>query len=81
MIYSTIRRLSRQKEKGRNFQRKKENAVNKGHLTALQAKHAELEAQLATENARPFPNEDLIHRLKKLKLQIKDQLLREPATA
>ncbi len=55
--------------------------MNKGHLTALQAKHAELEAQLATENARPFPNEDLIHRLKKLKLQIKDQLLREPATA
>jgi hypothetical protein len=60
---------------------KKEIAVNKGHLAALQMKHAELETQLEVENARPFPNDDLIHRLKKLKLQIKDQLLREPAPA
>jgi hypothetical protein len=48
--------------------------VNKGHLTALQQKHAELENQLESENNRPFPNDDLIHRLKKQKLHIKDQL-------
>jgi uncharacterized protein len=55
--------------------------VNKGHLTALQIKHAELEAKLEAENARPLPDEDLMHRLKKLKLQIKDQLKREMAPA
>ena len=67
--------------KGPIFIKEKENAVNKGHMTALQAKHAELEAQLETENARPHPDEDLIHRLKKLKLQIKDQLTRAMAPA
>lgn len=51
--------------------------MNKGHLTALQTKHAELKAQIETENARPLPNDDLIHRLKKQKLAIKDMLTQE----
>jgi uncharacterized protein len=60
---------------------KKEIAVNKGHISAMQMKHAELEAKLETENARPFPDDDLIHRMKKQKLALKDSMLREAAPA
>jgi uncharacterized protein len=55
--------------------------VNKGHLSALQLKHAELEEQLELENARPHPNDDLIHRLKKQKLHLKDIMTQEMAAA
>jgi hypothetical protein len=55
--------------------------VNTGHMTALQQKHAELENQLENENNRPCPNDDLIHRLKKQKLHIKDLMTQELATA
>jgi hypothetical protein len=63
------------------FNNIKEIAVNKGHMSALQLKHAELEAQLENENNRPFPDDDLIHRIKKQKLQIKDMLATELAHA
>jgi hypothetical protein len=53
--------------------------VNKGHIFALEAKHAELEAKLDAENNRPLPDNDVIHRLKKQKLQIKDALIQESA--
>jgi hypothetical protein len=56
-------------------------AVNKGHMSALQLKHAELEEQLELENARPLPDDDLIHRIKKQKLHIKDMLSQELAAA
>jgi uncharacterized protein len=59
----------------------KETPVNTGHISALETKHAELEVQLERENARPFPDNDLIHRLKKQKLQIKDTLMQEQAFA
>ena len=62
-------------------QRKKEIAVNTGHMTALQTKHAELDTQIERENSRPHPDEDLIHRLKKQKLHLKDILVQEAATA
>jgi hypothetical protein len=55
--------------------------VNKGHISALEAKHADLESKLERENNRPLPDDDLIHHLKKQKLQIKDQLLQERAYA
>jgi hypothetical protein len=55
--------------------------VNKGHMTALQTKHAELDEQLELENARPLPDDDLIHRIKKQKLHIKDILSQDLATA
>lgn len=55
--------------------------MNKGHISAMQMKHAELEAKLETENARPFPDDDLIHRMKKQKLALKDTILREAAPA
>lgn len=50
-------------------------------MAAMQTKHAELEAQLDTENNRPHPNDDLIHRLKKQKLALKDQMSQELAAA
>jgi hypothetical protein len=51
--------------------------VNDGHISAMEAKHAELEAQLEAESNRPCPNDDLIHRLKKQKLHLKDSLTQE----
>ena len=55
--------------------------MNKGHMSALQLKHAELEEKLELENARPLPDDDLIHRIKKQKLHIKDMLSQELAAA
>ncbi len=49
--------------------------MNEGHMAALQTKHAELEAQLDIENNRPHPDDDLIHRIKKQKLALKDMML------
>lgn len=60
---------------------KKEIAVSENHLSALRLKHAELETQLEKEEARPFPDDDLIHRIKKQKLQIKDAMAQELASA
>jgi hypothetical protein len=59
----------------------KEKAVSENHMSALRLKHAELEAQLEIEETRPYPDDDLIHRIKKLKLQIKDALAVELASA
>jgi uncharacterized protein len=59
----------------------KEIAVNTGHMTALQTKHAEIDAQIEIENNRPHPDDDLIHRLKKQKLHIKDTLSQEANSA
>lgn len=55
--------------------------MNTGHMTALQTKHAELDTQIERENSRPHPDEDLIHRLKKQKLQLKDIISHESAAA
>ena len=59
---------------------KKEIAVSENHLSALRLKHAELEAQLELEETRPHPDDDLIHRLKKQKLQIKDAMAQQLAS-
>jgi len=58
----------------------KEIAVSENHLSALRLKHAELEAQLEKEETRPFPDDDLIHRIKKQKLQLKDAMAQELAS-
>lgn len=44
------------------------------HASALQDKHAGIEAQLRVEMNRPAPNEDTIRELKKRKLRIKEEL-------
>jgi len=44
------------------------------HLESLKIKHADLDAQIADEERRPHPDDDIIHYLKKQKLRIKDEL-------
>ncbi|MFS0736091.1 DUF465 domain-containing protein [Sphingomonas sp. 1P06PA] len=46
------------------------------HLSALQAKHAGLDARIAAETRRPLPDETLVAKLKKQKLKIKEMLAR-----
>ena len=47
-----------------------------GHISALTAKHAGLDARIAAENSRPSPDSALIAALKKQKLKIKEALQR-----
>ncbi|WP_118857083.1 YdcH family protein [Sphingomonas mesophila] len=42
---------------------------------ALEAKHAQLEAQIDEEEHRPHPDDIRLHALKKEKLRIKDELV------
>lgn len=46
------------------------------HSAALMAKHAQLDARIASESSRPRPDETLMHMLKKQKLKIKEALSR-----
>ncbi|RVT93652.1 YdcH family protein [Sphingomonas crocodyli] len=46
------------------------------HSSALQAKHAGIEARIAAENRRPSPDDILIAQLKKQKLRIKEAIAR-----
>lgn len=51
-----------------------ESTTVQGHTTALQTKHAGLEARLRDEMNRPAPDAVTIQALKKQKLQIKQEL-------
>ncbi len=55
--------------------------MSSSHLVALKQKHAELESRLEQEEARPMPDELLIHDLKKQKLKLKDAMVREAQPA
>ncbi len=44
------------------------------HLTALQTKHAGIEARLRDEQARPVPDTAMIQSLKKQKLKLKEEI-------
>lgn len=46
-------------------------------MSALRTRHAELEHRLEREKNRPFPDNNLIHLLKKQKLQLKDNIAQE----
>lgn len=46
------------------------------HLSALAAKHAGIDRQLADETARPSPDAALVKALKKQKLRLKEALQR-----
>lgn len=48
--------------------------MDSGHISALHAKHAGLEARIRSETARPAPDTLLLASLKKRKLQIKQEL-------
>lgn len=44
------------------------------HISALNAKHAGLEARIRNETARPAPDSMLVATLKKQKLQVKQEI-------
>lgn len=48
--------------------------MDKAHVEALESKHAALQAQIDAEEQRPHPDDVLLHRLKKEKLRIKDEM-------
>lgn len=49
--------------------------MDKGHVEAIASKHAALHAQVDAEEHRAHPDSDLLARLKKEKLRLKDALL------
>jgi hypothetical protein len=53
---------------------KGEAPMDKPIVEALESKHAALHALIEEEEHRPHPDEDLLHRLKKEKLRLKDEL-------
>lgn len=44
------------------------------HISALQAKHAGLDARIKAEKSRPMPDASVLATLKKQKLRIKEEL-------
>jgi uncharacterized protein YdcH (DUF465 family) len=48
--------------------------MDKASVEALESKHAALHALIDEEEHRAHPDEDLLHRLKKEKLRLKDEL-------
>ncbi len=48
--------------------------MESSHSSALQAKHARVDARLRQEQGRPMPDEVVIHDLKRKKLALKDEL-------
>jgi hypothetical protein len=49
--------------------------MEKAHVDALASKHAALQSQIDAEEQRPQPDDVLLHRLKKEKLRLKDEML------
>ena len=48
--------------------------MQQAHISALQTKHAGLDARIAEESQRPAPDMTALARLKKEKLRIKEEL-------
>lgn len=48
--------------------------MQQAHISALQTKHADIEARINEENQRPLPDDATITRLKKEKLRLKEEL-------
>lgn len=55
--------------------------MNNSHMSALRQRHADLESELSEEENRPFPDETLIVTLKKKKLVLKDEIMRDAEPA
>jgi len=49
--------------------------MDKAPVEELASEHAKLHALIDAEENRPHPDEDLLHRLKKEKLRLKDAML------
>jgi hypothetical protein len=50
--------------------------TQESRIESLKARHAALKAQVAAEDARPRPDEELINRLKIEKLHLKEEIER-----
>ncbi|MCF8707044.1 YdcH family protein [Rhizorhapis sp. SPR117] len=48
--------------------------MDNSHISALQAKHAGLDARIKAEKSRPMPDATVLATLKKQKLRIKEEL-------
>ena len=48
--------------------------MHQAHVSALQAKHAGLEARISEEIQRPLPDTATLARLKKEKLKVKEEI-------
>jgi hypothetical protein len=48
--------------------------MHQAHVSALQAKHAGLEARIVEESQRPLPDMITLARLKKEKLKVKEEM-------
>lgn len=49
--------------------------MNKAQVEALESKHAALQSQIDTEERRPHPDDDVLQKLKKEKLRLKDEIV------
>jgi hypothetical protein len=49
--------------------------MDKVQVEALASKHAALHARIDQEEHRPHPDDDLLHRLKKERLKLKDAMV------
>jgi hypothetical protein len=45
-------------------------------IESLKTKHSSIDEELQAESHRPHPDEDRLHRLKREKLKIKDEITR-----
>lgn len=48
--------------------------MQQAHISALQTKHADIEARINEEEQRPLPDDATITRLKKEKLKVKEAI-------
>lgn len=48
--------------------------MQNAHISALEAKHATLDARIADEQGRPAPDHAVIADLKKRKLRVKEEI-------
>ena len=53
----------------------KEMGMQQAHISALELKHAEIEARILEENQRPMPDMATLSRLKKEKLKVKEAIV------
>jgi hypothetical protein len=55
-------------------EKQEEMGMQQAHVSALEAKHAGLEARINEETQRPMPDTATLNRLKKEKLRIKEEI-------
>ena len=49
--------------------------MQQAHISALESRHADIEAKILEESQRPLPDMALLSRLKKEKLRVKEAIV------